>query len=668
MGKVVIPPWQASFGWLWFNEKEIFDYTDEQIEEHVKSYRDQGINIIIGFSVTHFRMAYHEEWDRINATIAKYARACHKFGMLYVEHHSCHLVWHPKNENEEREVQKYFESCHTDPSRFRGFLEGMRGDSDFFGKYKMSDFYQIAGNTGKYGDTRYAGYGMCFNNPYYREVYFDYLESLYKCGIDGLMTDDVQFFGNDPQGRWNACTCEHCRRLFKQETGYELPPPEKWDSFYNNYSDPVFTAWKQFKVDSTTRFQRDVTAHFQKLGYDFIRPNYISEIVRANITAYPFEKCADLWDYIFQENCSFYIIKDSYPMFAIEAIHRFAMARGRGVPSMSMFYPCSQSAADFSFALAKAWGQLYTKSRGTFDAPMTEKHLRDFESEYIYAFTSPKKRPDLAFLFSPSTRDLTASANDSMARLVSWMQASYFAGLSTDLVFEWDSIETMSNYSVIAAVSCEMLSDEDYEKMLTYVQNGGKLIVVGSFAALREDGSSRENALVLPEGEYPYGKGSFVRLPVEACAEGYCYEIYQGSDDGRVAAQASLVEKLRATGGRALSDIVGRRTLETETQEDVYASYFETERGLTLHFVNVADTVNDGGTTDHRDELTHFVAGAEKMEEISVSCVCDFAPKRLVFASYECGEKELAFRYDGRLNFSIPAGTFAGYGIVIAEK
>ena len=60
--------------------------------------------------------------------------------------------------------------------------------------------------------------------------------------------------------------------------------------------------------------------------------------------------------------------------------------------------------------------------------------------------------------------------------------------------------------------------------------------------------------------------------------------------------------------------------------------------------------------------------GAEKMEEISVSCVCDFAPKRLVFASYECGEKELAFRYDGRLNFSIPAGTFAGYGIVIAEK
>ena len=33
MDKAVIPPWRASFGWLWFNEKEIFDYTDEQIEE-----------------------------------------------------------------------------------------------------------------------------------------------------------------------------------------------------------------------------------------------------------------------------------------------------------------------------------------------------------------------------------------------------------------------------------------------------------------------------------------------------------------------------------------------------------------------------------------------------------------------------------------------------------
>ena len=69
---------------------------------------------------------------------------------------------------------------------------------------------------------------MCFNNPDYRKVYFDYLESLYKVGIDGIMTDDVQYFGDG-----NACTCEHCRRLFYEKTGYSLPSPDEWDSFYN---------------------------------------------------------------------------------------------------------------------------------------------------------------------------------------------------------------------------------------------------------------------------------------------------------------------------------------------------------------------------------------------------------------------------------------------------
>jgi hypothetical protein len=120
----------------------------------------------------------------------------------------------------------------------------------------ISSFRQISGRTGKWGITNYRGYGMCFNNPDFRTAYVKYLESLYALGIDGIMTDDIQYFGNDRMGwlAFNACTCSHCRKLFKEKTGYEIPQPSEWESFYWNFKDPVFVAWKRFKDESTLDF------------------------------------------------------------------------------------------------------------------------------------------------------------------------------------------------------------------------------------------------------------------------------------------------------------------------------------------------------------------------------------------------------------------------------
>ena len=664
-------PWQARFGWIWFSEKEIFDFSQEDVDRQVKSYANQGINILIGFSCTHFRMSFHENWKEINECIERYAKACHRFGMLYVEHHSCHLVWHPLTDGEKGKMAEYFRENRSNPAHFRGFLEGASGDSQF-GKYRMSDFYQVSGATGKPGRTCYSGYGMCFNNPYYREIYFRYLEDVYRRGIDGLMTDDVQYFGNDEKGRWNACTCKHCRRLFKKETGYDLPDSAHWDEFYDNYGNPVFVAWKKFKVESTTRFQRDVTAHFRSLGYHFIRPNYISSILEGNITAYPFERCADLWDYIFQENCSFNIIKQSYPMFAMEAIHRFAMARGRGVPSMSMFYPCTQSAVNFSFALAKAWGQLYTKSRPVFqNEKLDETGLRRFEKKYLKAFTAPKKKADLAFLLSASTRDYTAGGHKSADRMISWMQAAYLSGLACDMVFEWDEEKTMEGFRAIAAVSCEMLSDDTLNSLFQYIKNGGTLLVIGSFARLKDDGTdgSSRTAGILPEtpGGKVFGKGRIVRLAENDCIDSHMREVFQDADSGPAVAPENLVETLRSTGGKALRRMLGKRVFDLKSEADLLCSVFENEEGEAIHLVNVSGTIADGGkAVTHLDPIPQFCAGAKPIGEIKIRADCPFQPQRAVLVTPENNsETELSCSFDGTgVRLSVPAGTFAGYGVV----
>ena len=207
---------------------------------------------------------------------------------------------------------------------------------------------------------------MCFNNEDYVERYLKYLESLYAVGIDGIMTDDVQFFGNDGMGwkAFNACTCVHCRNKFREKYGYEIPQPQDWDKFYWNFKDPVFEALKRVKDESTLEFVYKVKKHYEDLGLNQFRPNYVSSILPTNKTAYPFEKCADVWDCVFQENCTSSVIKESYLSFALEAIHRYNLGRLNKIPSMSMFYPVSADALYFAWALAKSWGQLFTNCGG----------------------------------------------------------------------------------------------------------------------------------------------------------------------------------------------------------------------------------------------------------------------------------------------------------------
>lgn len=665
-----LDPWQARFGWIWFNEKEIFDSSQEDIDRHVKTFADQGINILIGFSCTHFRMSFRENWREINACIARYAKACHKFGMLYVEHHSCHLVWHPLTPQEKTFVAAFFRGNHSDPARFAGFPEGMRGDSSF-GQFRMSDFYQVSGATGEWGRTWYSGYGMCFNNPHYREVYFRYLEDVFRCGIDGLMTDDVQFFGNDDRGRWNACTCEHCRRLFREETGFELPGPDQWDSFYGNFSDPVFVAWKKFKAESTVRFQRDVTAFFRSKGYDFLRPNYISSILEGNITAYPFEQCADLWDFIFQENCYSDVIRASYPRHAMEAVHRFAMARSRGVPSMSMFYPCTQSAVNFSFALAKAWGQLYTRSKPCIEGePLGEAELRAFEKRNLRAFSHPKKMADLAFLLSVSTRDYTARGKENAGRMLAWMESAYLSGLACDMVFEWDPTETMKQFRTIMAVGCEMLGDETLANLLNFVRAGGTLLIAGDFASRKADGSSgisRTEGFVPSEpGRISLGEGTVLRLSDEACAKNYVRVLPQKDFTVPSKAQEPAADGLRASGGKALRAVLPDRVYDCSCAGELFCSVFENDEGEAVHLVNTDRILPEAGDASHTDPIPQFCAGAAPVGEVALRVKCAFRPEKAVLVTPErSGETPLDASFDGTdVRLTVPAGCFAGYAVV----
>ncbi|MBQ8004558.1 MAG: hypothetical protein IJ299_05660, partial [Oscillospiraceae bacterium] len=224
----LINPWEEKFAWFWYNDDEIFKYTEEDFDRRARELHERGVTVIITFSLTHFRIGYYPYWKEINECIRKIATACHKYGIRVVEHHSAHLTSRLLDDGGWDSFERILFSYSRGTSKletWKKVFPFLTYDFKIDGR-DIRTFVQVDGRTGEACRNVYGAYSMCFNNPDYRETYFNYLKDVVKTGIDGIMNDDVQYFGDG-----NSCTCEHCRKLFFEQTGYTLPQPDKWEEF-----------------------------------------------------------------------------------------------------------------------------------------------------------------------------------------------------------------------------------------------------------------------------------------------------------------------------------------------------------------------------------------------------------------------------------------------------
>lgn len=515
------------YAFFWYNDEEIFSFSDINFEKKVEKIAAAGINAVITFSCTHFRWTMRPYWDTINKCLGKIVKACHKYGIKVVEHHSSHLTFDPLNSEDWAYMERVLNKRHSSIDSWKGIRDYIASDPMIDGKL-LSSFRQVDGRTGNWARTIYHGYGMCFNNPDYRKAYFSYLEEIYKTGVDGIMTDDVQWFGDG-----NACTCEHCRKLFRMQTGNELPKSgEEWYKFYGDYDNPVYIAWEKFRRQSTANFHLAVNNHFESLGLKLMRPNYSSHALIHNVTAYALDSVASIWDYIFEENCYSNIIKYSWPSFAMEAVHRYALGERNGVPSMAHFYPDRGDTYYFAWALAQSWGQLFLGTAEGYDMSAHEKKYRDFEKKYSDLLFDNKKQADIVFYFSTKTRDyIKNAASNNMQVLYAWMQSAYVSNISIDMVFECDNTEKLSKYPVIVLPCVSMMSDNEFVSLKGYVENGGTLLILGIPGEKDENGINRTIEFI-PER---FGVNAVINTLDSEYTE-YCTAVINGkeADAGKV--------------------------------------------------------------------------------------------------------------------------------------
>lgn len=719
-----INSWEERFGWFWYGYDTVFNWEEKDFNKAAEEFHENGFTTAILFG-THFRFSYWAYWEEIENTIAKITKAFHMYGMKVVEHHSSHLTFRAESDAEWKHLTKMRKKWIEGFPNFRVTSQA----NPVLAGVHLDDFAQIDGSSGKialssYIHTEgkdvgwikrdYIGNAHCFNHPSYYKAYTEHLERIIKkANIDGIMNDDVQWFGGG-----TTCTCEYCRKLFTEETGYQIPEPEQWSDFYENYDSPEYIAWKRFKKKSSGDFHRRLDDFYKQLDFHPLRPAYCAEVLPMDTTCYGFESASELWDYIFQECCG--IIKYSYLCFAIEAVHRYALAQRKGVPSMALLYPTTEDSTYAAWAFSRSWGQLYTGTPK--DNQLMDKPYRNFEKLHSKLYNNPKKISDLAFYFSEMTRDYTSPSAPQtyMKTFMSYMEAAYVSGMLSDMVFVRDAVDELSKHPVIVAVEIVMMGEDELKKLAQYVERGGKLIIIGEFATKDVDINRRtidegvaalglsakvnkesyhgtadvkyhgqtalfnkvtakvvleandsepilfgDKGQVLGVSEV-IGDGEIIWIPCDIGDNEFQPPIWQNPHAPETDAYASIIPELRENNGKLLSLLVENKHLYIDRDNSVIGTIYEVKEGYAVHLVNTADML------PHKDEkilasdaIGQFTETGEKLDGFTLRVrVMQKRPlDKIVMHSPEFTGDSIA-QYDQNENeiiIQIPKNLFSGY-------
>ena len=348
----------------------------------------------------------------------------------------------------------------------------------------------------------------CINNPHFRRHFFTWTRRVQReAGIDAYQIDEVYFHSK------HHCGCEHCRRLFTEQTGFKLP--RQPDSpVLNNDADPLWQLWRLWQTISVQRFKRDFLTEIRKENPAVFLSSYTTTYYAANAGG-------GLWPNAF---VSYAIGKEGVTRLPF-LNYRYGIADRRlyngladafgGAPWM-LWYPLTGSAGRFCWAMSQAcndaqWHveKVAGSIRDLVKWPHKTRKL-DFET---FA--------DVAMVFSEKSKSASMwTGYYHGMETLGWGEAMVEANIQYRNLHEIAvTPELLARYKLVILPRMTLIDEPNRRAIEAYVRGGGTLVVTAETGLLDESKRPREDFLL---GEMMNLRFvDFLHAPFEVVKPGY---------------------------------------------------------------------------------------------------------------------------------------------------
>lgn len=340
---------------------------------------------------------------------------------------------------------------------------------------------------------------ICLNSPF-KEIMLVEVEEVLKYDVNGIMLDSFRYQPDLER----ACYCNYCRRKFKEETGYDLPSKQDWNSIEWR------TAW-EWRYRVVLDRIREVKAKLKQLSRNSIPLIYNSHPAGwSGRTARIVEELRDTLDVVFAE-CS--EVDHEPPGFLIE-MTKLSQALSGGRPiwtSRNYFHTYRSPTASTPIALKQGMWEIFAAGGSPLvliflSAYIQDKRLLDVIAE-VYAkierieeyVEDAEPVRHVAVVFSNNTRDWYGRDKPEYYtdEVRGFFYAHLYSNIPVDFIADTDiEYSKLRQYKCLILANTACMSSTQAKEIERYVRDGGGVVATYQTSLYSEKGYERYDFLI----------------------------------------------------------------------------------------------------------------------------------------------------------------------------
>ncbi len=464
------------------------DYPNQEVEAKIDKLAFEasqaGVNLAMVFGF-HFRWDFIYCFDTVHKLLKHTADAYHRYGIKVMDHHSAVLTHRPRDwaGRIDTSIRNHHHVPFTPSPEIIPFLQ-------YEGTLLNSWRQKRVDNDDPAFIACYQAEHFCVNNPDFRHAYSAYVKRLFaETGIDGLMCDDVIYYGH-----WGVCGCPHCQNKF----GSPLPPPED-ANFWGNYQNKLWRKWVDMRYHDARDFLQLVRG---VIGRDALLTSCCCSSTRKTLDACGMDM--DLMNpplsMTMLEMCGEIAGgKSGLTARMPDILLHKAISERRQIGCLGLGYAFYPDSAFLVWSLnqffgADTWvsslkGRLGISDRAAEALPMEPELVKEaynFECRHPRLFNG-ESVAEVAVYYSNSSKVFNGDCDDDYcAGYANLIRELFTRDVSVVVV---DKIPEAGRYKLLILADCGCLSSGLRQTLTAYLEQGGQIIATGLLGSFDETGN-----------------------------------------------------------------------------------------------------------------------------------------------------------------------------------